>query len=152
MPIYPFERIIYPKRHQSPFLSGITGPGGLGDSIERADGEKIEGGGTGRKRARKSTSGQGTDQGPRYGTFVGPPGTSVSSGRAGSTGASQPAHQTPAPVPPQQKRVEDRSIGTAAGGLANLQGNAIVEVLPAETGESPHSGFCFGSHVLMCLQ
>jgi chromatin structure-remodeling complex subunit RSC1/2 len=130
MPVYPFERIIYPKRHPSPFLSGITGPGGIGDSIERAEGEKIEGGGTGRKRARKNTAGHTDHAGPRYGTFVGTP-----SGRAGSAGA-QPAHQPQPPVPPQQKRAEDRSIGTAAGGLANLQGSAVVEVLPAETGES----------------
>ena len=119
-------------------MSGITGPGWIGDSIERAEGEKIEGGGTGRKRARKTTQGQATDHaGPRYGTYVGTPSATVPSGRAGSTGASQPAHQPQPPVHLPQKRVEDRSIGTAAGGLANLQSNAVVEVLPAETGESP---------------
>jgi chromatin structure-remodeling complex subunit RSC1/2 len=144
MPIYPFERIVYPKRYPSPFLSGITGPGGLGDSIERADGEKIEGGGTGRKRARKTASGHATDHaGPRYGTFVGTPNTSLPSVRAGSTGAPQPTIQPQPPVPPPpQKRVEDRSIGTAAGGLANLQSNAIVEVLAAETGESQSDLHC----------
>ena len=141
MPIYPFERIVYPKRYPTPFLSGVIGPGGLGDSIERAEGEKIEGGGTGRKRARKSASGQGMDHaGPRYGTYVGTPNTSVPSGQAGSVGASQIIQQPQPPVHPPPKRVEDRSIGTAAGGLANLQNNAIVEVLPAETGES-RTGF-----------
>ena len=118
-------------------MSGITGPGWLGDSIERAEGEKIEGGGTGRKRTRKNAQGHATDHaGPRYGTYVGTHSAAVPSGRAGSTGVSQPVHQPQPAVHLQQKRVEDRSIGTAAGGLANLQGNAIVEVLPAETGES----------------
>ncbi|KAF8588485.1 hypothetical protein K439DRAFT_1384573 [Ramaria rubella] len=134
MPIYPFERIIYPKRHPSPFLSGVTGPGGIGDSIERAEGEKIEGGGTGRKRARKNATGPTADNaGPRYGTLVGAPGVSTPSGRAGSAGAAQSMIQAQPAPNASQRRTEDRSIGTAAGGLANLQGNAIVDVLPAET-------------------
>lgn len=56
-----------PRRVGSPFAPagmGVGGgakgrkggrlPGGIGDAVERADGEKIEGGGTGRKRPKKS--------------------------------------------------------------------------------------------------
>lgn len=131
MPIYPFERIIYPKRYASPFLTGVTGPGGIGDSIERAEGEKIEGGGTGRKRARRVATGQNPDHaGPRYGTFIGVPNSMAQVGR-GSAGPSQAPPQPTVHVP--SKRAEDRSVGTAAGGLANLRGNAVVDVLPGET-------------------
>ena len=55
MPIYPFERSVFPRRYASPFVTGepIKAPGGIGDALERADGEKLEGGGIGRKRAKK---------------------------------------------------------------------------------------------------
>jgi chromatin structure-remodeling complex subunit RSC1/2 len=142
MPIYPFERIIYPKRYPSPFLTGGTGPGGIGDSIERAEGEKIEGGGTGRRRARRAATGQTHDHaGPRYGTFVGAANALAQAG-GGSAGVPQPLPQPQPAVHIQQKRTEDRSIGTAAGGLANLQGNAVVEVLPAETGRPECTSRC----------
>ncbi|KAF8525251.1 hypothetical protein BU17DRAFT_42281 [Hysterangium stoloniferum] len=126
MPIYPFERIVYPKRYPSPFVSGmISGPGGIGDSIERAEGEKIEGGGTGRKRPRRTAAGQATDQaGPRYGTFVGTP-TPIPDvvGNLESTSVLTPPVQMS-----QQKKIEDRSIKTALGGAS-----ASIEVLPGET-------------------
>ncbi|KAL5518380.1 hypothetical protein ACEPAH_62 [Sanghuangporus vaninii] len=62
MNIYEFERPVAPRRLTSLFLpqSSVKGrrggrlPGGVGDAVERTDGEKIEGGGTGRKRPRKS--------------------------------------------------------------------------------------------------
>ncbi|THG96542.1 hypothetical protein EW026_g5306 [Hermanssonia centrifuga] len=59
MPIYPFERPVFPRRFASPFISGkpIKAPGGIGDVIEKAEGEKIEGGGIGRKRPRKNAAG-----------------------------------------------------------------------------------------------
>lgn len=127
MPIYPFERMVFPRRFGSPFLKGsrIRGPGGIGESVDRAEGERIEGGGTGRKRTRKA--GAATDiSGPSKGLYVGVGPTSV-------PGATPQA----AVYPPQpaniQPRTEDRSIVTAAGGAAVLGNNADMEKLPAET-------------------
>jgi len=55
MPVYPFERMVIPRRFGSPFLKGtrVRGPGGIGESIDRAEGKRIEGGGTGWKCTRK---------------------------------------------------------------------------------------------------
>ena len=41
MPIYPFERMVFPRRFVSPFLTKLKGsklrfPGGIGESVERA--------------------------------------------------------------------------------------------------------------------
>jgi len=127
MPIYPFERMVFPRRFGSPFLKGsrIRGPGGIGESIDRAEGERIEGGGTGRKRTRKA--GAPTDiSGPSKGLFVG-------MGPASAPGAASQAAVYPAPPANVQPRTEDRSIVTAAGG-AVLGNNANTEKLPAETG------------------
>lgn len=144
MPIYPFERLVYPRRHASPFVrsKAIRGPGGIGDSVERAEGEKIEGGGTGRKRARKGGAGlsSATDlYGPSKGLYVG--GQSQAPPHAMSTSAHH-SHQLPpppqgAPYAPQQgvlpPRLDDRSILQAAGGAA-VAGSAVLERLPPETG------------------
>ena len=128
MPIYPFERMVFPRRFGSPFLKGsrIRGPGGIGESVDRAEGERIEGGGTGRKRTRKA--GAPTDiSGPSKGLYVGV-------GPANVPGATPQA----AVYPPQSANVhpksEDRSIVTAAGGAAVLGNNASMEKLSAETG------------------
>ncbi|KAI0271698.1 hypothetical protein BC834DRAFT_860890 [Gloeopeniophorella convolvens] len=127
MPIYPFERMVFPRRFGSPFLKGsrARGPGGIGDSIDRAEGERIEGGGTGRKRGRKPAAP--TDiSGPSRGLFVGV-------GTANAPGAAQqPAAYTPQPAP-APARTEDRSILTAAGGATMLGSNALTEKLSAET-------------------
>ncbi|GBE78547.1 hypothetical protein SCP_0114360 [Sparassis crispa] len=133
MPIYPFERTVFPRRFASPFVSGknVKGPGGIGDVIERVEGEKIEGGGTGRKRPRRAaaatTAGSSrtehTDRvGPSKGLYVG-----------ASTGA--PAAQVPYQYAQttQYPRPHDRTVVTAAGGLANLGGNISTERLPPET-------------------
>ncbi|EPS92765.1 hypothetical protein FOMPIDRAFT_1056573, partial [Fomitopsis schrenkii] len=47
MPIYPFEQTVYPRRFGSPFLTGrVRGPGGIANPVEKAEGEKVEGGRT----------------------------------------------------------------------------------------------------------
>lgn len=128
MPIYPFERMVFPRRFGSPFLKGtrVRGPGGIGESIDRAEGERIEGGGTGRKRTRKP--GAPTDiSGPSKGLYVGVGPTNVS----GAT--PQPVVYTPQQGG-GQPRTEDRSVVTAAGGAAVLGTNADMEKLSAETG------------------
>jgi chromatin structure-remodeling complex subunit RSC1/2 len=128
MPIYPFERMVFPRRFGSPFLKGsrVRGPGGIGESVDRAEGERIEGGGTGRKRSRKP--GALTDiSGPSKGLYVG----------VGPTALPGTATQPAAYIPQAagaQPRTEDRSIVTAAGGIAVLGNNASMEKLPAETG------------------
>ena len=128
MPIYPFERMVFPRRFGSPFLKGtrVRGPGGIGESIDRAEGERIEGGGTGRKRTRKP--GAPTDiSGPSKGLYVGVEPANVS----GTT--PQPVVYTPQQGG-GQPRTEDRSVVTAAGGATVLGTNADMEKLSAETG------------------
>lgn len=146
MPIYPFERSVYPRRFASPFISGknVKGPGGIGDVIEKGEGEKIEGGGTGRKRPRKtapsganSTPGkpEHTDRvGPSKGLYVGPANVSQP-----TTTSSYP-YQPPAPTQHMQTQTQlrgmgDRSLLAAAGGVAALGLNISIEKLPPETGE-----------------
>lgn len=150
MPIYPFERPVFPRRFGSPFVSGKPLPGrasgGIGDAVERPEGEKLEGGGTGRKRARKSivaAPGARVDTTDRFGQskglYVGPP----------IQGQQTPT--TPTPFPQQayaqqyarmaQRTAIDRSILTAAGGAA-LGTNGLTERLPAETGASRHLTSC----------
>jgi chromatin structure-remodeling complex subunit RSC1/2 len=139
MPIYPFERMVFPRRFGSPFLKGTRarGPGGIGESIDRAEGERIEGGGTGRKRTRKP--GAPTDiSGPSKGLYVGV-------GPASVPGATpQPVVYTTAQPASGQPRTEDRSVVTAAGGAAVLGTNADMEKLSGETGayHSITSSFC----------
>ncbi|KAH8984669.1 hypothetical protein EDB86DRAFT_2962234 [Lactarius hatsudake] len=128
MPIYPFERMVFPTSLR-PVLSlrvrAIRGPGGIGESIDRAEGERIEGGGTGRKRTRKA--GAPTDiSGPSKGLYVGVGPASV----PGATPQATVYSPQPASVQP---RTEDRSIVTAAGGAAVLGNNANMEKLSAET-------------------
>ncbi|KAI0307427.1 hypothetical protein B0F90DRAFT_1673495 [Multifurca ochricompacta] len=127
MPIYPFERMVFPRRFGSPFLKGsrIRGPGGIGESADKAEGERIEGGGTGRKRSRKPVAP--TDiSGPSKGLYVGV-------GPANVPGTTpQPAAYPPQPAG-AQPRTEDKSIITAAGGATVLGSNASMEKLPAET-------------------
>jgi len=128
MPIYPFERMVFPRRFGSPFLKGarVRGPGGIGESVDRAEGERIEGGGTGRKRTRKA--GAPTDiSGPSKGLYVGV-------GPANVAGAATPLPVVYTAQPAgSQSRTEDRSIVTAAGGATVLGANANMEKLLAET-------------------
>lgn len=121
--------MVFPRRFGSPFLKGsrVRGPGGIGESIDRAEGERIEGGGTGRKRTRKP--GAPTDiSGPSKGLYVGVGPATV----PGAT--SQPVAYTTAQPAGSQPRTEDRSVVTAAGGAAVLGTNADMEKLSGETG------------------
>ena len=140
MPIYPFERPVFPRRFASPFVSGkpIKAPGGIGDAIERPEGEKLEGGGIGRKRARKNTTGaaggrvDSTDRvGQSKGLYVGPPiqGSSAPTTTYPYQGVQQPQYPR---GEGQQRPLVDRSIVTAAG--VTVGTNALVERLPPETG------------------
>lgn len=150
MPIYPFERSVYPKRYPSPFISGEPpkAPGGIGDMVERGEGEKHEGGGIGRKRARKPATavlgGPGgpssrldlTDRyGPSRGLYVGPPIPGVSTPTAAQPVSSSFEHYEP-PALAQLRGDVDRSIVTASGGASALGGQIVVDRLPPETCES----------------
>ena len=163
MPIYPFEKVVFPRRFASPFLihPGIKAPGGIGDTLERAEGEKIEGGGIGRKRPRRGATGPVTPSrseltdrvGQSKGLYVGPPLPGSSAAAAAQAQAqTPPAYQTYAPsqagaagrassAQPAGAGAgssgPDRSIITAAGGATALGGNAVAEKLPPETSACP---------------
>ncbi|KAH7909756.1 hypothetical protein BJ138DRAFT_1154503 [Hygrophoropsis aurantiaca] len=127
MPIYAFERSVYPIKVASPFVGkgAVKGPGGIGEPIEKADGDKIEGSSTGRKRTKRNLAPAGTGK-------IMP--------------ASTPAAAAPAPpyfqYPPSQPQLQtqrphggtedtrDRTMLTAAG---NLSVKPIIDKLPAET-------------------
>ncbi|KAF9644688.1 hypothetical protein BDM02DRAFT_3121491 [Thelephora ganbajun] len=159
MPIYSFEAPVFPRRYPSPFLTGGRGTGGLGESVEKAEGDKHEGGGIGRKRPRKGAAGANTVTqtdyaGPSRGVYVGPPTpatgaastsllniplTATTSTAAGST----PVYQYQSSLTSQPQRTlssqggkanEDRSILAAIGGLSVVGSqNVILEKLPPET-------------------
>jgi len=122
MAIHPFERIVWPRKLGSPFLKGIKGPGGIGDSIERAEGEKILGGGTGRKRPRRAAA----TSTPITPTSHIAPHNPITTGH---TAQPQPPHSQVMP----QKRADDRTIIAVAGGLPALGPNPSMETLPLET-------------------
>ncbi|KDQ17463.1 hypothetical protein BOTBODRAFT_29646 [Botryobasidium botryosum FD-172 SS1] len=120
MAIHPFEAIVWPRKLGSPFLKGVKGPGGIGDSTEKAEGEKILGGGTGRKRPRRAAAAS-TPAAPAAN-----PSANI---------ATEPILQSQ-PLPPQampQRRTDERTIVTAAGGLPALGPNPLMETLPHET-------------------
>lgn len=157
MPIYPFERSVFPRRFGSPFLvpggKPLKAPGGLGDTIEKGEGEKIEGGGTGRKRPKRAAAqpkSEHTDRvGQSKGLYVGPVQGSAATATA-TSGQVAPQTPVPQPRPPlvNPRAPTDRSIMTAAGGISALGGNASVERLPPETGEIPSFYF---NNVLVLL-
>ena len=134
MPIYGFERLVNPVKVPSPFVGGVVkGPGGIGEPLEKAEGEKTEGGGTGRKRARRNmggtevapgvvlqktimtahTSGLGQTPAPKAYTAAAAPNGPVATSSAGAT-----------------SDTKDRTMLTAAG---TLTVPPIVDKLPAET-------------------
>lgn len=167
MPIYPFEKVVFPRRFASPFLvhPGLKAPGGIGDMLERGEGEKIEGGGIGRKRQRRGVVGVATGSrseltdrvGQSKGLYVGPHlhgSSAATAAQATAPAQTPPAFQTYLPLPVvataggassvqpagvgagSSSSGPDRSIINAAGGAAALGGNAVAEKLPPETGTS----------------
>ena len=157
MPINPFEAPVFPMWFPSPFLAGGRGTGGLGDSVEKAEGDKHEGGGIGRKRPWKAASGTTTvnqtgsarlnrvvyvgPPTPATTSLLGVPLTATTSTGTGSTAVYQPsiAGQPQRTVSSQGgKPNEDRSMLGAVGGLSVVGSqNLILEKLSPETGGSP---------------
>ena len=143
MPIYGFERVVYPGKVPSPFVGAgagagagvVKGPGGIGEPLEKAEGEKTEGGGTGRKRTRRNAG-------------TGEAGTGTTLTKTLMTGTVPATPQTaPGLVPAQASKAyaattaaagagggsgdtKDRSMLTAAGTLSLPP---IVDKLPPET-------------------
>ena len=154
MPIYPFEAPVFPRRYPSPFLAGGRGMGGLGESVEKAEGDKhvvgLGGSGRGKRRlgplpsARRITLGRvgvGPPTSATATSLLNIPLTATTSTATGST----PVYQYQPPLTTQLQRTvssqggkanEDRSMLSAVGGL-NAVGsqNVILEKLPPETGE-----------------
>lgn len=135
MPIYGFERVVYPGKVASPFVGkGVgqgpgPGPGGIGEPLEKAEGEKTEGGGTGRKRTRRNA---GTGTGAEAGSSTAVTKMAVTVPVASHTPG--PAH-TPLPKTypgggGNGGDTKDRSMVTAAG---TLTVPPIVDKLPPET-------------------
>lgn len=148
MPIYPFEKSVLPRRFPSPFLTGrIKGPGGIAENVEKAEGEKTEGSGSGRKRSKRNAGATATpsrtEQADRAGSSKG----LAPAAQAGtSTSAYQHAQDTQYPRAPSTQQTTDRSILTAAE-LTALGSNVSTEKLPPETGEC--MGYSNAGHSLM---
>ncbi|KAK2459787.1 hypothetical protein APHAL10511_008219 [Amanita phalloides] len=121
MPIYPFERTVFPRRFPSPFLTkdkgAIKAPGGIMDVSDATEVDKA-------KKPRKGAA----DNGPNKGIYVGSSTQSASSVPVVAA-QSQPSQTL---TVPQRSSMSDRSIVTAAGGVAVL-GNENIERLPPET-------------------
>lgn len=164
MRIYEFERAVAPRRLGSPFLpplsvKGRRGgrlPGGIGEAVERADGEKIEGGGTGRKRSRRpgtvvAASGPGPSRlapGPSASsnavqtqasaTYGQPQTGTYTQHQSYPTSTTQPQVSTPTSVQPSAQltslmSIQERTTLAAAGG-ASVLSHSFTERLPPETG------------------
>jgi chromatin structure-remodeling complex subunit RSC1/2 len=138
MPIYPFERTVLPSRFPSPFLgrgskSSVRGPGGIIDGAERPDDDKGDVSVAGRKRTRRNPGGDAEPNKVLYNG--GAQGTNAAA--SSSQYQYQPSNLSQQIQPTQNQRVSgpDRSVITAAGGLAFLGHNATIEKLPIETGK-----------------
>ncbi|KAM5534374.1 hypothetical protein V8D89_011967 [Ganoderma adspersum] len=151
MPIYPFERPVFPRQHPSPFLgtAKITAPGGLVDEnanqVEKDKGEA-------EKPDGSSASGGGNGGGPGTRSRTRPKRTVVQKAeadKAAAAAASRGVSAVPMQPSTSQQQVqqqqqpqyalayppprEDRSIVAAAGGLSALGSSATMEELPSET-------------------
>ena len=160
MPIYPFERMVFPKRVASPFLSKpakgaspVKGPGGIEEGAESANGEKGEGVGAGaggavlaggaRKRPKRSTAATGPSTGATSASEGGTNTRGAHAGVAGTSNAAYTPHQVTQTAPiteiPHRAQVNinnrDRSVVNAARGMVTVGNPAMVEKLPPETGE-----------------
>ena len=158
MPIYPFEKVIWPKKVGSPFLvgrggsvKGMKGPGGI---VNVPVGNGVDGGGDGdntRKKPRSDgNSGKTQQQQQQQQQPPLPPSTTTAMATLQTAHAAQtqnPYQHIQQPYVQQQQIVNqtqtqrsttlgpDRSIITAAGGIAAIGGSSQVEKLPAETGK-----------------
>lgn len=132
MPIYPFERTVYPVKLPSPFLvkgtstkPAVKGPGGL---VSGPNNDQAEGPQEGRRQhlaARQEAPSRAASSVPHSQPAV----TSVTGHYPHYTGY----------VPQQPLQVgrvagPDRSVVAAAGGVAAIGGPAQVEKLPPESG------------------
>lgn len=170
MPIYAFEKLVNPPKVPSPFVgttnaggSGVggvdtgagsasggaggvvvKGPGGIGEPLEKADGERTEGGGTGRKRTRRNP-------GTAASTTAEAGSSAAAASTATKTGVVPPVPQTPGVIAQGQipkgyvvptgaavgtgatgtgsGDTKDRTMLTAAGALTVPP---IVDKLPPE--------------------
>jgi chromatin structure-remodeling complex subunit RSC1/2 len=147
MPIYLFERTVFPRRKDSPFLErgGVKGPGGIDESVDRIAVDSEGGRDKDREAApgRKKQKRNADHTGPNKGVYVGVHGGA--SAVAGTASSSQYPYQPAYPsqqVQPHHQRTasnsEDRSITTAVGGLVNLGSNIKVERLGPEISKSNH--------------
>jgi chromatin structure-remodeling complex subunit RSC1/2 len=156
MPVYPFEKVIWPKKVGSPFLEGrggamkgVKGPGGIlnvpvGNGVNGAGGD----GDNTRKKTRspgRTQQQQQQPQPPQPQPLV----TTTAMATLQTTHAAQSQNpyqhfQQPYVQQQQQQMVSqqrsttlgpDRSIIAAAGGIAAIGGPAQVEKLPADTGK-----------------
>jgi len=152
MPIYMFERLVYPPKVPSPFVGKgpVKGPGGIGEPILRAEGEKIEGGGTGRKRPRRNNNNNSAAAVAESSTSIAAaiaPATPARPGMGATSSANIPPYYQQQPLKPHATTAaaantntspdtKDRSMLTAAG---NLTVPPIVDKLPPETSASQMS-------------
>jgi chromatin structure-remodeling complex subunit RSC1/2 len=147
MPIYPFERTVFPRRKDSPFLErgGVKGPGGIDESVDRiavdSEGGREKDKGEATMSTRKKQKRNADHTGPNKGVYVGAHGGTGAV--AGTTSSSQYPYQPAYPSQQTQphhhrsgSNSEDRSIITAVGGLANLGSNIKVERLGPEISKS----------------
>ena len=158
MSIYPFEKVVWPKRVGSPFLAGrgggvkgVKGPGGIVNVSTVSGVDQASGGGDGdnaRKKLR-SDGNPGRGQQQQQQQQPTPSVTNITGSGVASSGAVQAfqmqnqyqpypqAYMQQQPVVNQGQIQRplgpDRSIITAAGGLAAIGGASQVEKLPPET-------------------
>ncbi|PPQ69200.1 hypothetical protein CVT26_003640 [Gymnopilus dilepis] len=136
MPIYPFERTVYPVRHPSPFLGksaggkgAVKGPGGIistpADQQTSQNDAAGGGGDTGLMERSSSTKPNGTTAR----TAV----TTAAAARYSSPYQQLQATYSQPQVSQQRPTGPDRSVVSAAGGVAAIGGAAQVEKLPPET-------------------
>jgi chromatin structure-remodeling complex subunit RSC1/2 len=115
MPIYPFEKTVFPVRYSSPFLrktgkTPITGPGGIVEGTDPSE------------------------SGPTKGVYVGSEAQNITQPAAPPIAAYLQQYIAPAVETPQAPKVAavDRTVFTAAGG-SSLGNNIYLEKLPPET-------------------
>ncbi|KAL0067984.1 hypothetical protein AAF712_004887 [Marasmius tenuissimus] len=132
MPIYPFERAVYPSRLASPFLSpgkGSKGPGGLLELP--ADPGEAEIGDSSGKRSRRPLGDTGHSKALNLSAQPVAPATAQHYVQPVFNQTAQ-YNQPPKPPPTNSKPAIDRTVLTAAGGSA-LGNNVSVKKLPPET-------------------